>query len=349
MFDGEGQITAVMATPGPFGRLGLDLCSLIAEHSKALDKPVNIGLGDHMPETAKLVLIEFASNAVLKQLVAQRAKVVIFADTPSSIICPNKVDPISYLRSVSLSYSVQATVASALPVLVFDEGWAHGTIADFIEAVARALGDADLDNEAVTRSFLGKAPRKPLAANDVLRAVFDSYAERFDPGAPLSVLLPTETAEILEPLATLPLRSTTRIEWSPHLFEADGQNRQTAAQVIDLTGPARTILWGPYLYLPVGRWELCLRVSVDDDGAKKPFVFEVVGDGASGEARLTVGKAGTFDLTFDALVNDPSRPIEIRVRLDRGAIFGSMTLDSVSFTMSEPAIDLAAMRAVADR
>lgn len=52
------------------------------------------------------------------------------------------------------------------------------------------------------------------------------------------------------------------IEWSPKLFTYYDERSATSSERLDCDGSARALVWGPYMHLPVGRWQVRPRVAL---------------------------------------------------------------------------------------
>ena len=97
-----------------------------------------------------------------------------------------------------------------------------------------------------------------------------------------------------------------------------------------LVGRARTLVNGPYYYLPPGRWEATVRVAFDERAANRVFVVDIAIEDAIGAIRLRPAEAGEYEavLAFD---HDRFRyPLTIRMWMERGAIEGEAGFGDVS-------------------
>jgi len=54
--------------------------------------------------------------------------------------------------------------------------------------------------------------------------------------------------------------------WSPRLFTYHDERQGGASERLECTGEARSLLWGPYQYLPAGRWRVSPRISLASNG-----------------------------------------------------------------------------------
>lgn len=63
--------------------------------------------------------------------------------------------------------------------------------------------------------------------------------------------------------------------WNPvhFIYERQPVDLREDAAVLDMTGPPRTLVRGPYLWAPVGRWRITARFSIDADGARHEVQF----------------------------------------------------------------------------
>jgi hypothetical protein len=122
-------------------------------------------------------------------------------------------------------------------------------------------------------------------------------------------------------------RPPEEIDWPLALFtRPDGRPWRDP---IELAGPARALLYGPYMHLPSGAWTA--RVEFETVGALSGVeattdvrIKQVVNAKAF---VLPANGVFAFDLGFD--VCDPHQPVEIRLFLRKAAIEGVFLLRSV--------------------
>jgi hypothetical protein len=74
-----------------------------------------------------------------------------------------------------------------------------------------------------------------------------------------------------------PLASGASLWWGREQFQSlepgAGHNHECPA-VIDLTGPQRTLLWGPYAVLEAGLWRATALIDLCPDAAKRVLAFQ---------------------------------------------------------------------------
>jgi hypothetical protein len=131
----------------------------------------------------------------------------------------------------------------------------------------------------------------------------------------------------------LPPPAGARANWPLEAFNypimtADGLV-DTGRAAIDLTGRARTIVYGPYTYLPPGLWEVEVKVMIDPDGGAAHLRFEwgtnpeYVGSSAS------VTKSGEYRVRLQRFWSNVG-PSEMRITTIQPHFHGRFELLSVS-------------------
>jgi hypothetical protein len=95
---------------------------------------------------------------------------------------------------------------------------------------------------------------------------------------------------------------------------------------IDLTGPARYIYYGPYFALPAGVWSAKISFEVQDCLSDNQVALDVVADQILAIVRTKLPAQGVYRCQIDFEIQDPSKPVEIRVQLLTGAIEGVIQL-----------------------
>jgi hypothetical protein len=110
------------------------------------------------------------------------------------------------------------------------------------------------------------------------------------------------------------------IEWPMELFR--GPDELPPSARIDLTGPARALLFGPYLHLPAGAWSARVEFEINQAFSGFEAVADVRVHQTVTKGILTVPAKGIFayDIRFEVV--DPAHDIEIRLFMTKGAIEG---------------------------
>lgn len=122
------------------------------------------------------------------------------------------------------------------------------------------------------------------------------------------------------------------------LYIADNEVTYDASSPwISMVGPARCILWGPYIHLPIGRWRVRVAIGVRENFSGNVLQIKVVralSDYAEANAILQVSGVFDFDMEFE--IDEPIDPLEVTFTLKEGAIEGAFRLIGMSFSKSGP-------------
>ncbi|NOW49027.1 hypothetical protein FHW96_005218 [Novosphingobium sp. SG751A] len=123
---------------------------------------------------------------------------------------------------------------------------------------------------------------------------------------------------------SLPLQVFTN--GSPPFAQTDGK--------FDLVGPARCLTFGPFLYLPVGRWQVVFEFETSGSLTTNSFRFDVIADGKVATKDIVhINQSGKFCFSDTFEIHRPWLPVEFRTFLDKGAIEGHFTLSAVTIDL----------------
>lgn len=112
------------------------------------------------------------------------------------------------------------------------------------------------------------------------------------------------------------------------LFQGDRPD-QAAPAVVDLTGPARVIVYGPYFHLAPGRWIATAQMAFSSGACGMVLALEFHGAAPLGRCRFQVERAGVFRVDLPIAIGSASEAIELRLVLQHGAIEGHLGLDDI--------------------
>jgi hypothetical protein len=144
-------------------------------------------------------------------------------------------------------------------------------------------------------------------------------------------------AEVVAPLfATAATGVPLAVTWSRDCLFWGDHPGEKLPRIIDLTGPARVLAYGPYLHLPPGSWMVRATLAFSPAAIGAPFAIELHGDGLLGRGRFKPGAAGVFAASFPARVRSPHLANEIRVVSEAGAIDGEIGVDHFQLIPGAP-------------
>ena len=117
--------------------------------------------------------------------------------------------------------------------------------------------------------------------------------------------------------------------WPRASFRSGDRPHETAPERVELVGPARSLVYGPYLALPAGWWEAQLRLYFSEEACRRTFTVDMVAEDNIGTIRLKPTFAGNFRTRM--MFHNPRAecPLALRIVLEHGAIEGSIGLEAV--------------------
>lgn len=120
-------------------------------------------------------------------------------------------------------------------------------------------------------------------------------------------------------------------EWPPAMLLGAVPPYLPIIGALELVGPARVLAFGPYLYLPRGRWAATYRFETWENQSSNALGFDVVADGEiKFSTQGLVDAAGQFGVECAFTVADPLCPVEFRCFLVEGAIGGLLRPDGIA-------------------
>ena len=122
-------------------------------------------------------------------------------------------------------------------------------------------------------------------------------------------------------------RIPAHIGWPLALFTCP--DTEHWREPIDLTGPARVIMYGPYLHLPAGQWVARVEFEIDGAISGVEAATDVVSSGSVVEKTFLMPTKGIFAFEIGFSVSDPRHTVEIRLMTKRSAIEGQLLVRSV--------------------
>ena len=133
-------------------------------------------------------------------------------------------------------------------------------------------------------------------------------------------------------------KSLSNLVWPRELFFTCNEG-YGHPEHIELTGPARCLIWGPYLHLPPGQWIARVEFEVRANwtgNSLEADIYDGVDIMAIIRTELPAEGIFSFELPFSLATCD--RRLEIRLYLMKGAIEGQLGLRSVSLWPNAPSL-----------
>lgn len=236
---------------------------------------------------------------------------VVFADDPvrvaQSLQGKLGADPIAAIRTTALSFA---------------------TLHDLILHASHKLVLAPQDFRSLDAFLLKIADMfsLPVAAKDVAK-----IAQEFTSREEWAAVSSNEVAKaatgngIVSPFTRLfDNQPADQFYWPPALFFGTEPLGAPLQKQIDLTGPARPILYGPYMHLPPGDWQITIRITVSENKSGNALLVEwLSGSEIRQSGRISaLPEAGHFQFVLRVTIVDPREPLQIRLSILEGAIEG---------------------------
>lgn len=202
----------------------------------------------------------------------------------------------------------------------------HATSEDVVELLARmdpsareyVVGRASI--YLASAEALVREGARPTAAPGTLYLGADIGPIDLEPPPPV----PTGYLSMFD---TMPASKAFGVAWPARLF------RYTVTRTpsldpgsIELIGPPRPLVFGPYIHLPRGYWNLAVEMEIDIEDT--PIILSMAwGDlFDSPPASVRFERSGRYRLDFSANL-DPTRPAELRISLPNALLHGRIRIE----------------------
>jgi hypothetical protein len=268
-------------------------------------------------------------------LLGNEIPIVVFLDDPQdaviSAIASRGLSVEQAIRFSTRTFCAMSEPFKSSRTLVIRR-WEHTEIRDIASLILRYLGGGDQEDEvdAVLEFCIeGYDADKSTKLEDEL-------AERGIRGA----LFGDQTLDLSKNAKALIQRAVagyrpifdghelSDITWPNELFIAAGE--LPASAPVELAGPSRTLIWGPYMYLPRGQWEAKIVFEVVDVFSDHQAVVDVRMNEVIVEKIMVMPRIGMYSYTLLFEVDDANKSVELRILMKTGAIEGRFLLRSVS-------------------
>lgn len=131
---------------------------------------------------------------------------------------------------------------------------------------------------------------------------------------------------------TLPVEAGTSASWAPHWFVySDGYKLPHSPAWVDMTGRMRPLVFGPYIYLPAGRWRTDVSFSVDPERGHAPLLFEWGAGADYCRVMFEIRHPGTYGIHLDRIWPTPDSA-QLRIWNAHPVFQGKIELQSCRVT-----------------
>lgn len=290
-----------------------------------------IGLNDLSPATQDklnqvygptLALAEVANGDVVNLVASSRFRVLVieqgYTEACQSFMSLRKSSELDTARAMAFAQIGRHALAE-LPAAVLIRAQLNSQARHLVHEIADSLNIPP----AVVGSMIEERDLHRQLI-EVLVQHFPSDADEVssDPGALLQDLGAFYGLPSSPPPTHWRLPLAAMIEAPPPHLPLSG--------AIDLLGPARQLICGPYLYIPRGRWKLIARLSYKGTGSGDTLEFDLTADNeVKATSRHLLFENASMELSSEFEIIDPFHPFEFRTFLSAGSIGGSIIIEAV--------------------
>jgi hypothetical protein len=339
------MLLPIFGSCGLVGSLALQIVSALAETCRRPHVVIHVGTGAEFSpvwqqrQSDDVILFSDSPDAALTARVLETGlPLVVFLETPASIVRSvwqvTKTDagPMR-VRALSLAALHDLALSSSALVVRSDE---QSDLRDVIATIATHYGIAATDDQigqVIARIAPEFAPDNRISLATALDVLPLPIAEDAVDQTP-EPLWRDDLAPVFESFA--PLLEGRRVDhfvWPREVFlTLQNDAPVPLRKPIDLTGPARTLIWGPYLNLPLGNWQADVIFSCSENLAGCRMEIDVFSQEVLVNLNFDLPREGTYQLKLPIEIADPQKSLEVRFIQKDGTIEGRLDLQRVEFT-----------------
>lgn len=316
---------AVFGVSTPFACWGFNLVRLVVEAVVGATVGLQVYSLHQLREEfgsrnggSVVMATDFPDADLAEFLSASGLPVIVFADAPEIMLNWT-------MRSRELQPDRAARLCSRICSAVAPSLTAKRRLSVIPEATS-----ADIVARLVEFLWPGQGRRLRADKVDFSAVAGDAERQRIVSATPFAADLSCLTlARGLAAYADVTLgHAPEAIDWPLLLFTRPDGRRW--GEPIELAGPARALMYGPYMHLPVGEWSARVEFELAGVLSGAEASADVRIDEVVAETAFALPQAGVYAYDLAFRVRDPHRPVEIRLFLRKSAIEGLLLPHSVT-------------------
>jgi hypothetical protein len=285
-----------------------------------------------------LFLSECPDTQISDLFITSQAPVFVFVDDPVDavgyVMASRGFDIFNAVRFTSQCLCTLNNILKEPSVTRIDRDHYSSDVRDivrrFLDVIA-GQGDDELLDQVMRYLIPGyRAGQKQPVEQNILA----NFRDARPPGSFVPCLsgklrdLVNNAIRQYEPISLgLPLGE---LVWPRELFLHSEDASKFFSRPIELAGPARPLIWGPYMHLPQGKWDVMIEIEVDGNHSGNHLQVDLFSGAtvlSSHHAELPI--RGVFSFITQAAVLEPQQALALRFFLLSGAIEGVFALRSV--------------------
>ena len=292
---------------------------------------------DFLADPKPIILTHYPSAQLVDAIEAGDIRVTFVSEDPLDVaeylISLLDIPPIEAIRAQTASTVANHAIGHADNVLYLDRATERSVerIASLLAAQLQLATDGEAFRAELVRLA---APLTPDTTIENLLAVRDDlYAppRRRQPVGQFDELS-IAAVQVIEPLVAMARGDTLRpVIWPTPIFKFGDRPDLPPPKMADIAGPPRTLYYGPYLYLPPGRYRVEAILSFSEEIKDVPFAIEIHAESWLVTARIDQRRGGNYRGYCMVDHRNPCATIEIRLRNERGVEHGQLALIELLF------------------
>jgi hypothetical protein len=297
-------------------------------------------LGDDDASPDRIFLCNFPSPSLIAKVAAGAVPTLALLDEPSDMVRfvrqQSNQSFEDVLRVCALSQTINRALHNNESVLIIHRGIEIDP-GELIDLVVQSL-NLRLDDE-VLRALKQRLTEQGTATSleDMLSRSVSGWTPQTEIASHLTPEQAATVSQALAPLVHFAFDDRPpSVVWPPRIFLSADMPDQPLPVVLELTGGARTLFYGPYLYLPPGYYRVSFVVGFSQHVRQMPFVMkatQLYGQSTLAQARWVAPGGGIFEGSFTMKHLLSNETIELVLRNDEGAIAGRIALVQISFDL----------------
>lgn len=281
-----------------------------------------------LPRDSLLIVMRQPEIALADALIASETPFLLVLDEPSrcvgSLIDDHGYDAPSAIRYTANALGALCRLATAPKALIVRPGQER-------DGAGLAIALAEHFALNLPRETAGIVAQSAQVSAAAARTLDGPCLTTKRGGSDRMAKAPATSASALkgalDPLWTaLTGEAATSLFWHKDLFFHGDEPSQPPPSEIDVSGPARCLVFGPYIRLAEGAWTCFLKVSLNEAGAGLRLVAEAIGGAPLNRAVFDLSEPGLFEIEFPFVVINADAPVEIRISSAQAAFEGGLTL-----------------------
>lgn len=265
------------------------------------------------------------------------------SDLPFAVVTADPIDVVRDLmaeqgggvcdaiRSASLHFSTLDEIALDRKAVVIQRSMFENDLDEIVRKLMCAV-EPTPDHNQIVNVLSGLFPVSKAEFKWSVTNLLDVHYSPPSGPASFASLPPDDVRLVNEALGDfiyLGLRRFEQAKWGPKLFLSFDGERHALPRTLSMVGPARIVVFGPYIYLPVGEWHGALRFGFWNNFGQVAFRLDVFSDQIEFETDAILPALGAGEFCFVFRAGWPLKMIQVRMSQLRGGIDGDLEVKDV--------------------